>query len=454
MFLGNAMSSAASGLDSITRQLALVSQNVANAGTPNYVKQSLTLTDAQAGGQTFGVRTGPAIRAMDDTLQANLFASAGTESGDTLTQAALERIDQVSGAPGDGQDLPGMFGALRDAFSKLANDPANGTQQRAVVNQAQTLTQGINTLGKALIQERQTAQDSLVQQATTANTALRALGTLSDQIIVAQSRGESTADLEDQRDGQMRTVAELTGAKFVKQSNGDLMAIAGSSVLPLRATSGPFSIASTNITGSTPQALVPKLMVNGAPVTGMGGQMGANLTLRDTTVPAMQAGLDGWAQSLASSFSTQGLTLFTDGAGAVPAAAAATGFSTTIQVSNAVAATPSMTRDGTSPSGLAGDAALVNKVLDNVFAGGANSLSGQATALIAGYSSQATDAAAHATTSTSIRSALETKLNSQTGVSVDSEMADMIRLQSAYAANAKVITAVQNMWMQLLQVVQ
>src|SRR6185312_16909173 len=102
MFLGNALTSAASGLDSITKQLALVSQNVANAGTPDYVKQSLTLTDAQAGGQTFGVRTGPATRAMDDVLQADMLASVGSERSDSVASAALGRIDQVSGAPGDG----------------------------------------------------------------------------------------------------------------------------------------------------------------------------------------------------------------------------------------------------------------------------------------------------------------------------------------------------------------
>src|SRR3954453_2973454 len=252
MFLGNALSSAASGLDSITRQLALVSQNVANAGTPNYVKQSLTVTDAQAGGQSLGVRTGPAVRAMDDRLQGDLFASVGTETGDKAAQAALARIDQVSGAPGDGQDLPGLLGALRDSFSKLASDPANGTQQRAVVASASTLAQGLNALGTTLVKERQTAQDSLVQDVTTVNTALNSLGTLSDQVILAQSRGQSTADLEDQRDAQMQTIAQLTGARFIKKPDGDLLAIAGSAILPIRADSGPLSMASTNIGAATP----------------------------------------------------------------------------------------------------------------------------------------------------------------------------------------------------------
>ena len=53
-----------------------------------------------------------------------------------------------------------------------------------------------------------------------------------------------------------------------------------------------------------------------------------------------------------------------------------------------------------------------------------------------------------------MRSGLQSKLGAETGVLVDSEMTDMIRLQSAYAANAKVIQAVQDVWTQLLEMVR
>src|SRR6185312_7714768 len=111
-----------------------------------------------------------------------------------------------------------------------------------------------------------------------------------------------------------------------------------------------------------------------------------------------------------------------------------------------VAATPSMTRDGTAPSGVAGDTTLIGNVLDGVFATGATSLTGQATALVSGFAALAADATAQASTSAAVRAGLQSKLAAQTGVSVDSEMTKMIQLQSAYAANAKVIQAVQDMW--------
>lgn len=450
MFLGNTLGSAASGLDSIERQLALLSQNVANASTPNYVRQTLPLSSLDTAGGPAGVRTGLAQRSVDQHLQANLFAAVATEAGGQVTQSALEGIDQVSGVPGSGQDLSSLLGVLRDSFSTLANDPANGSQQLDVLSKAGSLVSGIHTLGNALLQARQTAHDTLVQDASTANDALHALGRLSDQIIAAKAAGQSTADLENARDGQLRSLAQLTGARFVNQPNGDVQLIAGNSVLPTRASNGPFSIGNANFNGATPSASVPALLLDGVPAANLGGQIGANLTLRDTTLPNLQSGLDGFAQSLAASFQSQGLPLLTDGGGTVPPAGTM-GFSLTIQVSAAVRANPAIVRDGTGPAGPAGDTTLIDNVIQNVFSAAATGLPAQATTLVAGYAGLASQSKATADTNTALRNGLESRLSAVTGVSIDSELSHMIQLQSAYAANAKVITAVQDMWTQLLQ---
>ncbi|GAC1348609.1 MAG: flagellar hook-associated protein FlgK [Acetobacteraceae bacterium] len=453
MSLTNALSSATSGLDSISRQLALVSQNIANASTPDYARETLALSAASAEGQTFGVRSGPATRAMDEALQSNLLDAVGRESGEQVLQSALAGIDQVSGTPGSGQDLAGLLGGLRDSLSKLAVDPANSTQQRQVLNSAQTLVDGLHQFSGTLVSARQSAQDSLVQGVDKANTGLQAIGSLSDQIILGRARGETTADLENQRDVQMRGVAELTGAKFLHQPNGDVMAVCGGSVLSLRTSPGPFSIAPATLAPDTPAAAVPQLMVGGGAITGIGGQLGANLTLRDITVPTLQAGVDDIAQKLAAGTNAQGMTLFTDPTGVVPPAGTA-GFAGTIQVSAAFQATPSMIRDGAAPAGAAGDPTLINKVLDVVFASGAGTLVSETSTLVSNTAALASASAARVDTNTAVRTSLQTKLSAQTGISVDSEMASIVRLQNAYGANAKVVSALQTIWTQLLGTIQ
>jgi len=51
-------------------------------------------------------------------------------------------------------------------------------------------------------------------------------------------------------------------------------------------------------------------------------------------------------------------------------------------------------------------------------------------------------------------SALQQRFNDQSGVNIDTEMSNLIALQNAYGANARVMTAVQQMMSTLLQVVQ
>lgn len=449
MFLGNTLGAASSGLDSIERQLAVVSQNVANASTPNYTKEIVPLSSLDSAGGPAGVRTGQTQRQMDLALQANLFVSVGHEAATNVAQAALSAIDQASGKPGGGQNLPTLLGTLRDSFSSLSSDPSSGSQQLDVLDKANTLVGGIHALSDSLVQARQSAQDSLVGDVNSVNDALQSLGKLSKSIIAAKSAGQSTAGLEDQRDGQMRSLAQTVGARFLPQSNGDVLVIAGNSLLPTNSDTPPLSLGNVNFNPATPASSVPQLMLNGHPISGLGGEMGGQLALRDTTLPTMQAGLDGFAQSLAAGFQSQGLPLLTDGGGSVPAAGTV-GFSGSIQVSTAVQALPTMLRDGTGATTSASDTTLIGNVLDKVFSDTAGGLPAQASSLISGYAGQAAQAQAHATTSTAVRAGLETRLTSVTGVSVDSELAHMIQLQAAYAANAKVITATQTMWQQLL----
>lgn len=452
MFLGTTLSSAASGLDSVERQLAVLSQNVANASTPNYVRETTPLSSLDSAGGPAGVRTGPATREIDVQLQANLFASVGNEAGSDVTQTALNAVDQASGTPGSGQDLASLVGSLQDAFVSLGSDPASSTQQNAVLDRAQSLVNGMHSLSTALVQVRQKAQDSLQDDVVTANAALRSIGTLSDQIIGARAAGQSTAGLEDSRDGQLKTLAQFTGARYTFQSNGDVQVIAANTIVSTRAPSGPFGVGPVNFTAGTAAAAVPPLQLGGKTVSGLGGEMGAYATLRDSTVPGMQSKLDGFAQNLATAFGSQNMPLLTDGTGTIPTNAI--GFSATVQVSAAFTAQPSLVRDGTGASGAAGNNSVINQVLRTVFSPSAGGIPGQATDLVAGFAQQATQAGSTATANTALRAGLENRLSSVSGVSVDSELSHMVQLQAAYAANAKVLTAVQDMWEQLLGAVR
>lgn len=473
---------ASSGLDSVNRRLALVSHNVANAGTPGYVKQR---ADTAAAGQGLGVLTGPARREVDERLQADLFAAQADAGALDTRAAALAAIDAAQGVPGGGGSLPELLGTLRDGFSVLLRDPTNGAQQRAVVSAAEGLAGGVNALAETVTSQRQAAQDALVSDVATLNGALRDLGDLSDEIVKATAAGSSTADLQTRRDGKMQQVAALTGARFLHQPNGDVLAMAGNALLPLRAEQGPFGVAPATLRPQTAASDTPGLTLNGQDVTARftEGRIGANLALRDRVLPTVQAELDEFASALARGFDEQGLRLFAGGdAAASPAApdtaAERVGFAQALRVNPAVAARPSLVRDGTpapAAPGPAGYSAKIQRVLDTVLGdappavqtaglgvdGGLAArfdapptLAAFAATLAATNAEATASAAARADTAQAVQTALQGRFDQETGVSVDEEMASMVQLQNAYAANARVIAASQAMWERLLDTVR
>jgi flagellar hook-associated protein 1 len=484
-----ALAIATGGLANINSQLALVSQNVANASTPGYSAEIGTQQSLVADGVGLGVRTGPAMRDVDAALQAEVFSQNATVAGLQTRQNALQAIDAVQGTPGQGSDIASLIGDLQNQFSTLLNDPSSRAQQTQVVSAATTLAQGINTLSNAYSIQRQTAQDNIVAEVATLNSTLGSIGGLSDKIIALKAGGQSTADLENQRDAAVATLSQLVNVKVLEQPNGDvLITTTAGLTLPTHGTTNPLTASDVNVAPNDyyPNGGIPAIMLGAVDVTSQlqSGQIGANIALRDTTLPTDQAELDELAENTASRFAANGLTLFTEPDGTVPKNTPPpvqngyVGFANSIQVNPTVQTDPSMVRDGDVPpaSALAGYTGIINAVLNNVLgsspplvsqvsglgpAGNLNapyaspSTLGQlASTMLAAQSQDSATTTNQLATEQTVQTTLGSKLSSQSGVSMDTEMSNMNQLQNAYGANARIIAAVQSMWTQLLSSVQ
>ncbi|MBV8577804.1 MAG: hypothetical protein JOZ58_22560, partial [Acetobacteraceae bacterium] len=149
-----------------------------------------------------------------------------------------------------------------------------------------------------------------------------------------------------------------------------------------------------------------------------------------------------------------------------------------LQVNPAVSANPAAVRDGlpsTNAAGVAGYSGIVTAVLNNVLGtaplsgthvtglgptgtlnapyGAPATLADFAASLVGAQASDSAAASSQLSTEQAVQTSLQGKLTSETGVNMDAEMSDMIALQNAYGANAKVISAVQSMFTTLLGMV-
>jgi flagellar hook-associated protein 1 FlgK len=495
MSLQAALDIASSGLANINVGLAVLSQNIANASTPQYATEIAGQQALQAGGQPNGVQTLPTLVATDAAIQAQLNAAVSADSGAQTTSAALANIEPVLGTVGSGNDLGSLLTNVQSAFSALLNDPSSNVQQNAVVQSAVTLANGINALAQAYGTASQNAQNNLVSEVGQLNAALGTIGSLTSQIVSLKAQGQSTADLQNQLARAESTVTSLIDARFVPQENGDVIVLtANGSQLPTH-TANPLSISSATTGPGTyyPDGGLPGIKLGNLDITSQlgGGSIAANITLRDSTIPTYQAALDEFSENLSTRFSAQGLTLFSNPDGTIPQSSGAptqsgyVGYSNTITVNPAVIATPSLVRDGTeTPSlnstGLSGYTDLINNVLNYTF--GSDSADGVAQpsfattglgasgTLSSGYAPQATllgyantltasqaadsnTATTTATDTAATKASLQGTVTGAIGVDMDTQLGYMITLQDAYGANAKVISTLQTLFQDALDMV-
>lgn len=513
----DALSIAAGGIANVNRSIGVLSHNIANASTPGYLREVHNQTAATAGGLAMGVAAGPATRDVDTTLQARLLTQNAAADAAALTAQSLAPLEAAHGKTGAGSDLPALLANLEMSFSTLASDPSSATQQNAVIGRANALTTQIRNVADTVDTLRQNAQDDVVAGVAALNTALSRIGDLNAQIVRLKSIGASTADLENARDQAVTDASSQVELRVMVRQSGEMVVVTTSGLqLPTLPGAPQLRVQNAQLgpTAAYPVG-VPGVMLGGIDVTaqfsngiaGVGqagtGQIGAALLLRDTTMPGFQGELDKFAETLAQRFDEQGLRLFSDPAGALPAAAgvprqsAYIRFANTIQVNPAVAANPSLVRDGTGavagggggpsaftpnpPGGPAGFTTMITRVLSYALgdqvaagvpqpvpnlsgmgpAGALNSpmnapapLSGFATALVARQTVAAGDAATAATAAGDTRTALSQAVSDRSGVNLDTELSAMMVLQNAYAANAKVMSTLQEMWSSLLQAVQ
>lgn len=512
MSIDAALLIARSGLMHTQRALSNAADNVANAEAEGYTRKRIIGEAVSSGGQGMGVRSLGPMREVDTALTNEMNKRRSAKAAAELRDAALSRVNEAHGDPARGEALGDLVARLRTSFVELRADPSQVIRQQAVVlNAAQNIVTRFNDVARVVGEARQNAHDGIVQEVAQINLTLREIGVLRRNVIERTGSGMPTADIEDKLDVALARLSELLEVKPIRQPNGDILLLgAGGVTIPVQEEGDVFTVQSAVITPNSyygGSGTIPAIKINGLDVTRQltGGKLGESITLRDQTLPRYQAELDVAAAELADRFRVAGLKLFTDNNKNVPDTSQAytaptaanfadfIGFANKIQINPDVSQDVRRLRDGTETitgpapftpnpaTGPAGFITLIDRILNNTFGGAdptGTSWGGFATtglgpdgklsspfgspSTIEDYSalvtaSQTSDSAAASTavaTATQFIQGLEARFSRESRVDVDSEMASLIQLQNAYAANARVMSTAQSMWTTLFDSVR
>lgn len=213
------LSVAYSGLNAFQYALDVSANNIANATTRGYSRQSILLTPSQYQryGSSYlgtGVTVGSVYRNADQFANAQVRSTLSTKSQyDTFFQQAGQ-IDRMLSQ--NGTSISSALQSFFDAFNQLNNAPDSSASRGVAYSQSQSLVEQFNFLQTNL---NQFQQNSTAEIAAIAN-KINEIGANIVNFNAQISANTDSPELLDQRDQFLKQLSEYTDLTIIEQENG------------------------------------------------------------------------------------------------------------------------------------------------------------------------------------------------------------------------------------------
>lgn len=481
MSITSALNTAMTGLTAAGRASSVVSENLANALTPGYSKRSLALS---SGVNAPGVQIVGVSRNIDPAIQASRRSTEAELGGAQVQSDFYDRLTGLVGSVDDPFSVTSRLSNFEGSLIEAISRPDSGPRLNDLSLQAEALAETISEAAEGLRSLRSTADRSIDSQVDTINQALKDVQKVNARIMVSQAGGMDTAALLDQRAQLIDQVNEIIPVNVVQRNNGQVALFTqGGAILldgqPAELTFDGKPDTMPHMTQAN--GLLSGLEINGYAIdTGpngplRGGTMAAQFEVRDVLAVEAQSDLDSMARDLIERFqdpaldATLGATdpgLFTDGGGFFDP-------TNTVGIANRMELNEKVSMDGDSETwrlrdginaatpGDAGDARLLQGYTDalgvmrTVTSDGLGTSTVTATTLSANllsHFSQSTNAADQALSFASASFSAMSQMELAQGVDTDEELQNLMVIEQAYGANARLMSVVNELMETLLRI--
>ena len=327
MSIGSILASANSGLTAAQTGLRTVSDNIANVGTPGYVRKVVDQSSFPGG----GVGSANVRLAADRFLQAASL-SASARSGAAGAQAGL--FDQAQALFGDPSKDSSFFSTLDgvfSAFNTLVSMPASSAARAGALGQVSQFFDQASVIGSQLDGLADQADRTINADVDQANSLLQQIDDLNKEIArTAGAGGDVTGpqntqnQLIDQLSGliDVKVSTRPQGGVLIRGSDGTQLAGDGAAKLSYDPSAATGELSVTLPGGQTTS-------IDGRMVS---GEIRGLLDFRNTELPAMTTQLS----ELVSKTADQ-LNAVHNAYSAAPAPASLTGRNTNIDLPSDIA---------------------------------------------------------------------------------------------------------------------
>lgn len=478
MSIANAISNAMSGLTATARGTETVAANLANVMTPGYARRDTVISTPLVSG---GVHVDGIARVVNASLLSESRLAGSAMANAATTNAFQTKMEALIGLPGQANSLSTALNNFQAALGSAAVRPDDDLRLAQVVSGANALAAQLNDASDAVQGARGTAQQAIASDVAVLNTSLERVAYLNARIAILDADGSDASPLMDERQQVIDRIASIMPVQEVRRDAGKVAlftaegAVLLDGSLPARIE---FSGSPQVTAGQSVGAPLQLLTFNGTALNQSqmrlfgGGSLAANFQIRDELAPAMQTELDALAFDLSDrlastqvdpTLGTGDAGLFTD-QGSRASVANIVGLAGRLTLNAAVDPAKGgeawRLRSGlqATDAGPVGSGAVLNGLLSAMDAPRQPSsagLDGTATlgTRFGTLEARVSTARVNSDADLAIRSSRFSTISSSImadGVDSDAEMQKLLQYEQSYAANARVLRAVDDMLDQIL----
>ncbi|MEW6659320.1 MAG: flagellar hook-associated protein FlgK [Thermodesulfobacteriota bacterium] len=298
----------------------VTSHNISNVNTPGYSRQLLYLETSTPipspwGPLGYGVTVTGIERAFDSFATVKLDENTSLL---TMNQSIKSDLEQVASLFNETQDggISQLLSGFWDAWNDLADNPSGAGERQSLLSQAQNLADAFNFRADQLVQMRTSITQEIGPTIQKINDYADQIAELNREIISSEVNGQQANDLRDQRNTALNNLSELVGIRYYTTGDGSINV-----TLP-NGTSLVESVNSWSLSYQITPGDTVSVLWNGPGGTSLdvtssisGGELSAQIQVRDTLIPQYQSDLDDLAKELVAQVNSQhsqgvGLDLF------------------------------------------------------------------------------------------------------------------------------------------------
>lgn len=436
----------ASGTKAYRAAMAAISENIANASTAGYARRTVTTVESGSSTATMATYTARANfggtqvagvgRASDPYLDASVRSTGMALSSAAARQRWLGDAETALNdtSTGIGQLMTGMYQNLE----KLAASPSDTSLRVTSLDSISRLTQAFNqtaadlsTVSSGIATEAQSSLDTI-------NGALSSLADINNSLLRAQPGTSAYAQLLDSRDAALQTLSENMNVTVSFGAHDSAEVSFGGRSLVSGTTATSLSLTASDSDGTLSLSLA-----DGTALTAPGsGTLGGLFSAADT-VADRRADLDTLSQQFVTDLNAWHAQGLTDAGAAGAPLLSGTSAATLSALVTDPADLAIKSADGTAN----GNLLAINSTLR-----GSGSVEQSWTSLIASHANLMSATKAEYETATSRNDQAVAAREAVSGVDLDMEAADLLRIQQAYSASAKILQMAKDTIDSILQI--